>query len=599
MSLDEDVRRSKQADIDKRLAAFAPNRSFRPSVLGTRGMVVSGHYLASLAGWQVLEMGGNAVDAGVAVGLATNVVESVFTGIGGVAPCLLYLAERDEVIAISGVGTLPKAASMDFFVNEKGGAVNGIHATVVPAAMDAWLTALEQYGTLSFADVAASALGLAAEGFPVYPFLARLLDYGRAGNQRYESNAAIYLPGGTAPRVGEMFYQRDLARTLGYLVDEEAAHARFGREEGIRAARRAFYEGDIAARMVQFHRDNGGFLTREDLAGFRVGIEPPSAINLAGARVFAGGPYSQGPSLLQALKILSNADLKALGHNSIEYIHLIAETIKLVAADRDAYLGDPRFIDVPLEALLSDEYGQRRFGDIAAEAQQRAIAGRIGGEAWPSASDREAGRKASGEGSPASNYGTSYFCVVDRDGNIFSATPSDGASNGANGAVVPGLGFLPSVRGISLWADPDHPSCVAPGKRPRLTMGPAIVFDRGRVSAFGTPGTDVQLQAMLQTFFAVELFGMDPQEAVEAPRFASYGFPGSFYPHAWNPGRLNLEAGIPEATGAGLAERGHDVVWWPDNEWLAGSMCYVRKNVETGIISAGADPRRTAYAIGA
>jgi gamma-glutamyltranspeptidase/glutathione hydrolase len=591
----------KRKQIDDRIARFKPNSTNRPGLSGTEAMVVSGHYLATVTGWDILNAGGNAIDAGIAVGLATNVIESVFTGIGGVAPCLMYLADKDEVMGISGVGTLPKSLDADYFINNHGGAVTGIPATVVPAALDAWLTALELYGTMSFADVAADAVRLATKGFPVYPFLTGLLTYGEKGNRQYPANAEIYLPNGKVPQSGETFVQADLGRVLQYLMDAEKAAAGQGRAAGIQAVRHAFYEGDIAREILKFHSENGGHLTASDMANFRVKVEPPSKVTYRGVNVFAGGAYCQGPSMLQALKILEGYDLRAMGHNSEEYIHVITEAIKIVASDRDAYIGDPDFIEVPLQELLSEEFARQRKLAIGRNATDGVPApGIIRGSAWPDEMDRQAGQSASSRFDPSeSPYGTSYFCVIDKQGNLFSATPSDGASNGAYGPVIPGLGFVPSYRGISLWADHSHPSRVQPGKRPRLTMGPAISIDRqGSVSGFGTPGTDVQLQAMLQTFFAVEHFGFTPQEAVELPRFATYSFPGSFYPHSYSPRRLNVEEGIADEAVAGLAERGHDVEWWPTMEWLAGSMCYVKKDGRTGVISAGADPRRTAYAIG-
>ena len=608
MTATSDASSASATPAEQQLAGITPNTSGRPTILGTHGMAVSGHYLASLAGLRILESGGNAIDAGVSMGLATNVLESTFTGLGGVAPCLLYRAEHDEVVCISGVGWMPKAASCEYFQKHHGGIVQGVHAQVVPAAADAWLTALEEFGTLSFAEVAAAAIAYARDGFPMYPFMQKVLKVGREGNGRWPTNMAIYYqPDGSLVPVGAKFVQADLGRTLQYLADEEKTAARNGRKAGIQAARDAFYKGDIAATIAAYHNDQGGLMTREDMADFRVGIEPPCKVDYRAISVYSSGPYSQGPSFLQALKILERFDIAKMAPNSPDYVHVITEAIKLVAADRDAYIGDPRFVGVPMEGLLSETFAKQRARMIRPDTAWPDVPqpGKIAGAKWPTPCDQQAGLNAIGGGQPArrrldaSAYGTSYLCVMDKDGNMFSATPSDGTSNGMHGGVVSGLGFVPSTRGVSAWADPNHPSSVASGKRPRLTMGPALAVRPGKTfMPLGTPGTDVQLQAMLQILFDIEHFAMDPQTAVEQPRFATYSFPGSMTPHANYPGRLNLERGIGEETGKALAAKGHRIEWWPDGEWLAGSMCTIIKNCETGVMHGAADPRRTAYALG-
>jgi len=312
--------------------------------------------------------------------------------------------------------------------------------------------------------------------------------------------------------------------------------------------------------------------------------------------LYACGPWCQGPSLLQSLNLLDGAQLRALGHNSPGYLHRITEAVKLAFADREAYFGDPRLVDVPMAALLSHEYAQRRRAQIRPD------------RAWPempppgdpAPKAREPVRRGAGlvpeRAWRAPELDTSYACVIDRHGNVFSATPSDGSYNAP---VVPGLGIIPSSRGSQNWGDPDHPSGVAPGKRPRLTPNPAIAIKPGKTAMpFGTPGGDVQTQAMLQVFLNIHLFGMEPQEAVEAPRVASYSFPSSFEPHDYHPGRLNLESRIEAATGEALARLGHKVAWWPDWTWLAGAVCTIVADRETGVMKGGADPRRPSYALG-
>jgi gamma-glutamyltranspeptidase/glutathione hydrolase len=568
----------------------------RPVIMGTRHLAVAGHYLAAHAGFQILEAGGNAVDAGVAAGIALGVLQSDMVNVAGVAPIILYLADRREVITISGLGYWPRAASVDLFQRDHGGRIpEGILRTVVPASPDAWITALEQYGTLSFADVAAAAIRFARDGFPIHPFTAGQIRANVESYRRWSSTAAIYLPGGQPPQPGDLFRQTDLGRTLQYMVDEETRAKGRGREAGLQAARDAFYKGDIASTIVRFHRENGGLLTMEDLAEFRVGIEPPVSTTFGDITVYACGPWCQGPVLPQALTLLEGYDLKGLGHNSPRYIHTITEALKLAFADRDRYYGDPRFVEVPMAGLLSKAYATQRRMLIREN------------EAWPemppagdpqnlNAATTNKGMRPEPRSAGSPGLDTSYVCVVDRHGNIFSATPSDTSSDTP---VIPGTGLCPSSRGSQSWADPAHASCVAPGKRPRLTPNPALALRNGRpFMAFGTPGGDVQAQAMLQAFLNIVLFGMDPQEAVEAPRFASYSFPDSFEPHRYYPGRLNIESRIAQETGAALAALGHTVHWWPQWVWRAGAVCCIVVDQTTSVLHGGADPRRPSYAVG-
>ena len=568
----------------------------RPTIMGTRHMVVAGHYLAAHAGFHILEAGGNAVDAGVAAGIALGVLQSDMVNVAGVAPIILYMADRREVITISGLGSWPQAASLELFQQKHAGHIPaGILRTVVPSAPDAWITALERYGTMGFGEVAAAAIRFARDGFPIHAFTAGIIKANADKYQRWPSNAEIYLPGGQAPNPGDIFKQTDLAGTLQYMADEES-HARSkGREAGLQAARDAFYTGDIAAAIVKFHTENDGLLTAEDLAGFRVGVEPPTRTTFQDIDVYACGPWCQGPVLQQALNLLEGYDLAAQGHNSPRYIHTVVEALKLAFADRHHYYGDPRFVDVPIEGLLSKIYAEQRRSLIREN------------EAWPEmppagdpyhlqaiAGDRTKSAVLSEAASPSLD--TSYICVIDRHGNAFSATPSDTSSDMP---VVPGTGLCPSSRGSQSWADPNHASCIAPGKRPRLTPNPALVLRAGRpFMVLGSPGGDVQPQAMLQTLLNIVVFGMDAQEAVEAPRFASYSFPDSFEPHAYHPGRLNIESRIPEETGNTLSKRGHQVHWWPDWVWRAGAVCCIHVDPKTGVLAGGADPRRPSYAVG-
>jgi gamma-glutamyltranspeptidase / glutathione hydrolase len=567
--------------------------AYRPVITGTRHMISAGHHAAAHAGFAILEAGGNAIDAGVAAGIALGVLQTDLVGFAGVAPMMIYLAERQEVINIDGLGTWPRAVTPDFFMKNHGGKMPpGILRTVMPAAPDAWITALARYGTMRFGEVAAAAIRFARDGFPMYPLMLEHIVEHEAAYRRWPSSAEVFLPGGRPPRLGEVFVQRDLGRTLQYLADEEAAHASRGRSAGLKAARDAFYRGDIAAAIVKYHRENGGFVSAEDLASFRVRFETPLKGSYAGLDLYACGPWCQGPLLLQTLNVLGGFDLKALGHNSANYIHTLAEALKLAFADRHRYYGDPQFVNVPIDTLLSREYAERRRAMIRSDVASPGMpeAGSI--EGYPSF--KQAPREAAAD-APVHIPDTSYVAVIDRHGNAFSATPSDGSSATP---VIPGTGLCPSSRGSQSWCDPQHPASVAPGKRPRLTPSPALALKDGKAyMPFGSPGNDVQPQAMLQVLLNITVFGMDVQSACEAPRFASYSYPASSEPHAYHAGRLNLEARIARETADDLAQRGHKIAWWPEIEWRAGAVCLVRRN-DAGVLESAADPRRPAYALG-
>ena len=583
-------------------------KSHRPTIMGMRHMIAATQYLAAEAGFKILEAGGNAIDAGVAGGIALGVVQPEFVNVAGVAPIIIYSAAEDRIVTVPGLGTWPKALDRNYFKKNHGGKIpQGIMRTVVPAAPDAWITALERFGTMSFSEVAQSAIGYARDGFPVYPLMNEIITEHEAEYRLFPSNVDLYLPKGRPPQVGEVFVQKALGATLQYMADQESAARSRGRAAGLAAARDAFYRGDIARAIVRFQKENGGILSAEDLANYRSGFDEPVQTSFGNIELYACGPWCQGPSLLQAMNLLDGSELRNLSHNSTGYLHRITEAVKLAFADREAYFGDPRMVDVPIEAMLSSDYARRRRELIRPD------------KAWPEMPPAGDPRKLAAErvhphpnppplagegregGVPerafsAPELDTSHVCCIDKHGNVFAATPSDGSYNAP---VIPELGIIPSPRGSQNWGDPDHPSGVAPGKRPRLTPSPAIAIEPGRMKMpFGTPGGDVQTQAMLQVFLNIHLFGMEVQEAVEAPRVASYSYPSSFEPHAYHPGLLNMESRIDKGTGEALTRLGHKIAWWPEWTWLAGAVCTVVAEQETGVLKGGADPRRPSYALG-
>lgn len=561
---------------------------WQPSITGTRYMISAGHWLATQAGFEILEAGGNAVDAGVAAGIALGVVQSDMVQVPGVAPIMIYLAEQDRVLTISGLGWWPRRATLAHFLDREAGKIPlGVLRTVVPAAPDAWILALERFGTMRFADVARSAIRFARDGFTMHPLMAHYIQTFQGQYRMWPGNEAIYLPDGKPPAVGDLFVQSDLARTLQFMSDEEQA-AGGSREDGLRAARDAFYRGDIAAAIVRCYREHDGFLDAEDLATYRSAIEPAVRTTFEGVDVYACGPWCQGPTLLQMLSILEGFDLRGLGHNSLDYIHVVTEAMKLAFADRERWYGDPRFTDVPLPTLLSPAYAAQRRSLVRTDEAWADLP--PAGEPGPSLVSPVA------EGPPPLPADTSYVCVVDAAGNAFSATPSDVSYEGP---VVPGTGFCPSSRGSQSHAVAGHPAAIAPGKRPRLTPNPALAIRPGEwVLPFGTPGGDTQCQGMLQFLLNRIVFGMGPQDAIEAPRFVTHSAPNSFEPHERRPASLSVEARVPEVVTDALAGRGHKITRLEEVSWWVAGLCAVEHDLKRGLLTGGADPRRPARALG-
>jgi gamma-glutamyltranspeptidase/glutathione hydrolase len=559
----------------------------RPTKYGSRHAISSGHYLATAAGAAILEAGGNAVDAGCGAGMALAVLHADEVNFAGVAPIMIRTAEG-ETLTIDGLGTWPASFPADLFMREHGAAIPlGLLRTVVPAAPAAWIAALADHGTMSFGEVAAAAIRLAAGGFAVFELLAHGIAANARGYARWPANAEIFLPGGRPPRVGERFVQRDLAATIALMADAETAGAGGDRQRGLQAARDAFYAGPIAERIVAYHEAHGGYLTREDLAGFHCRVAPPIATRWRDRELLTCGPWCQGPALAQALLIVEAAGLDGLHHNDADYVHLVIEALKGAFSDREHHYGDPEFVDVDIERLLSAEHAAARAEQIDRARATDGLPEPLFGDPAP--------LPPPAVGATTTESGTSYVCVVDRWGNTFSATPSDASTTAP---VIPGLGIVPSLRGLQSRPDPTHPAGVAPGKRPRLTPNPAIVVhDDGSVMPFGCPGGDMQIQAMLQVLLNLEHFGMELQEAINAPRFSTWSFPNSFAPFQYLPGRVMVEDRFPEATLAELARRGHDVRRWPAFTRDAAAVEAIVRNTRTGFYEAGADPRQPASAI--
>ena len=585
---------------DAGFSARGSDRLTRPVVSGFHVMATAGTPLTTAAAIRVLQKGGNAIDAGVAAAVAAAVVEptasySLPTEVVG----FIYDAKSRQLVAINGQGCAPQKATIEFFTGRGktlipvGGPDSPLSFTL-PGTIDAWASALEHYGRLSLAEVLEPAIDYADQGFPMYRYMSLLLQSPELTRQfeYFPQGAAYFRPHGRAPQSGERFVQKDLANVLKIMVRAEE-RARGGRIAGLHAGRDAFYTGEIAQRIVTFSEQAGGLLSLEDFASYHSTLEAPVSTTYRGIEVYGHRTWSQSAVLLQALNILEGFDLRSLGHNSPAYIHVVTEALKLAMADRERYYGDPDFVQVPLEALLSKAYAaeRRTLIDLNKAAPELPPYGDpVGGRAVSGTMEVNGFRGASGSDAD----GTTHLSVVDGEGNIFMATPSGGRLNG--GVVVPGMGFTLSHRSEIFYLDPAHANALQPGKRPRTTLVCYVACKDGTPwLTIGCPGGDNQTQADLQLFLNVVEFGMNPQAAVEAARFSSSSFPGSFYPHAYAPGRLNVEAGISSQAREALARKGHRLTPVPN----AGIGAVVtRLEAETGTRSAGADPRRPTYAFG-
>ncbi|MGE0803777.1 MAG: gamma-glutamyltransferase, partial [Lautropia sp.] len=345
--------------LTQRTVPFSGEGLTRPLVGGTCHAVSAGHPLATQAAFRILEAGGNAVDAGVAAGLVLAVVQSDVVNFAGVAPMLVYSARTRKVQAIAGLGHWPRAIAPDHFLRHFNGEIpHGVQRTVVPAAPDAWITALAEFGTLRFGDVAAEAIRIAREGFVMYPLMSNIITAFADEYARWPSNARIYLPGGRPPRPGELFVQSDLAGTIQYMADQERS-AGGDRRRGLQAARDAFYRGDIATAILAYHREHDGFLSAGDLETYRSPVEAPVQGTFGTYDMFTPGPWCQGPALIQILRLADALELGTLAHNSTGYIHRLVEAIKAAFDDRHRFFGDPDHVDVPLDKLLSAPHARR------------------------------------------------------------------------------------------------------------------------------------------------------------------------------------------------------------------------------------------------
>jgi gamma-glutamyltranspeptidase/glutathione hydrolase len=614
-------------------APMAGNAPFttRPQLAGTFGMVASTHWLASAAGMAVLEKGGNAFDAAVATALVLQVVEPHLNGPGGEVPVIGFDAAAGEVFVLDGQGPAPAAATLAAFESLGLDLVpgTGLLAACVPAAFGTWMLLLERYGQLHLREVMEYAIGYARDGYPMLATASATIE-AVAGTFRdhWPTSAEIYLAAGR-PAPGARFANPALAAFYSrVLAEAEAAGA--SRDRQIEAARRTFYEGFVAEAIAAYldraevmdvsGRPHRGLLAGQDLADWRAGVEAPVTFDYAGLTVCKTGPWGQGPVFLQQLALLSGFDLAGMGATSADLIHTVVECAKLAFADREAWYGDPRASDVPVDALLSPEYASARRrligaeasgelrpgspGDVVARLPGYALAGFSGsaasGAAGARGHDAGAGEPTAGTAArvvPVPELGPGDTChldVADSFGNLVSATPSGGWLQSS--PVIPGLGFCLGTRAQMFSLTPGFASTLAPGRRPRTTLSPSLALRDGEpYLSFGTPGGDQQDQWTLTFFLNHVLFGMNLQEAIDAPGFHTDHFPSSFYPRGSVPRSLSVEARAGEQVIAELRRRGHQVEVTPP--WSLGRVSAVAR--DGGFLYAGANPRgMQGYAIG-
>jgi gamma-glutamyltranspeptidase/glutathione hydrolase len=580
-----------------------PLAAYRPAVPGVHGLVTAGHPLAAIAGLQVLMKGGNAVDAAVAVGAVLNMMEPQMNGIGGNGFMTLFDKKTGEVHSLAMAGAAPKALKAEAMTADT--LNSGIDAGIVPGNFGGYLVALEQFGTMKLADVLASGIDYAEHGYPIDASLATAIARAKASLAKYPTTARVFLPGGRAPEAGELFKNPDLATTLKKVVEAEQAAREQGksRVDAIEAAFDRFYKGDIAQEFDRFFKEHHGAMTAADLAAYRPLWQDPVHVTYRGYDVYSNPSTSRGGiELAMQLNLVEGFDLAKMGANSPEALHLLIEAIKVAKADVYHYVADPKFTQVPLTGLLSKSYAEERrklidprkampYPAFGAPPQSRPSAGLAAFLQRPSAGpvfaedyERE--------------YDTTSFSIVDQFGNAVACTPTLGGGFGA-GVVVGNSGLLLN-NGIRLGSTspyPDNVNYVRGGQIPLLNNSPAIVLKDGKLAmVFGTPGGETIGQTEFQMLVNVLDFHMPVQQAVEAPRFALDAKPNFYKPGSEI--SVSIERRVPAAALKTLTEWGHKLAPTSDFTAGVGGMQAIVIDLDKGTMTAGADPRRTGYAIG-
>ena len=569
-------------------------RTMRPVIRGRQAAVSSMKAEATEVASRILRTGGNAFDAIVGGQAALAVTDFALNGVGSDAVVLVYDAREKKVVSINAEPRAPKLATIEWYEKNSGGKIpvsDGLLSGGLPGVVDAWYILLDRWGTMSFEQVLQPAIDLAENGFPLSEGRARMI----ANAQKilkYPSTIKIYKPNGDTPKAGEIFKNPDLARTLKKLGEAERANKSKGRHEALKAARDRFYTGDIAREMAAFSEANGGLFRYEDFAEYTAKVETPVSTDYRGYQVYKNPSASQGPTELIALNLLEGYDLKALGHNSVDFISTNVEVMKLAMADREKFLGDMDFIKIPYDGLLSKDYARERRKlidpakaslELRPGSPEKFVAG-VAERPWHVVLDGDADF----------NGDTSYIAIVDKDRNMVSFEPSLHSLFGT-GVVMGNTGIIFNCRGDYYSLVRGEANALEPGKRPRSTLQSTLVMKDGQPFMItGSPGGDDQVMITLQTLVNVIDFGMNVQQAIEAPRWETRSFPSSPFPHTMVPGDMAVEERIPEATQKELIARGHKLRVAPP--WSLASSAAIIVDPKTGVLSAGADPRVEAYA---
>ena len=559
----------------------------RPEIEGTFGVVTSTHWIATAVGMGMLERGGNAFDAAVATAFTLQVVEPHLNGPGGDVPVILYDVRRAKPEVICGQGVAPARATIAHYRSEGLDLVpgTGLLAACVPGTFETWLMLLRDYGTVTLAEVLAPAIGYAQHGHPLLERAsATIATVAQLFREHWPSSAAVYLPHDEVPAAGSLFANRTLAATYSRIV-KEAESAGSDRVAQIERARKCWSQGFVAEAIDRFCRTqeimdtsgrrHRGVLTADDMARWTPHVEEPLTYAYRGYTVCKTGPWGQGPVTLQQLALLKGFDLDGLDPAGPDFIHLVVECSKLAYADREAFYGDPDFVEVPMATLLSDAYNAERRKLVTDQASLELRPGSIEGfgavvklRRAPQVAEAGAGEPTVGRlGNTAGD--TVHFDIIDKAGNMISSTPSGGWLHSS--PVIPELGFCLGTRAQMFWLEEGHPAALAPGKRPRTTLSPSMALRDGEpYLAWGSPGGDGQDQWITQLFLRHVHCGMNLQEAIDAPAWHSEHFPGSFWPRTARPGVLVVEGRVPKKTVAELERRGHIVEIGPD--WSEGRL---------------------------
>jgi gamma-glutamyltranspeptidase/glutathione hydrolase len=594
--------------------ATTPSFTTRPEIAATFGAVATTHWIASQTGMAVLERGGNAADAAVAAAFVLHLAEPHLNGPGGDAPIILHDAKAGTQHVICGQGVAPDAATPEVFASLGLDLVpgTGLLPAVVPGAFDAWMVLLRDWGTMEVADVLSYAIYYARRGIHLVARIPAAIESVRPLFEEYwPTSAAVFLPHGEVPAVGSLFARPALADCWERLLKECNGPTR---EARIDAARRCFYQGFVAEAAGRFYAANElldcsgerhrGLLTADDMARWQATVEDPVAFDYAGHTLLKCGPWSQGPTFLQLLALLRGTDIATMDPLGADFIHTVVEGLKLVFADREAFYGDPDFVKVPLNTLLSEEYNAERrklIGEHASHAMRPGSIEGFSNDLAHLARIRPPAVMAAGTGEPTvARLGTvggdtCHIDVIDRDGNMVSATPSGGWLHSS--PVVPELGFPLSTRGQIFWAAAGLPNSIAPRKRPRTTLSPSMALRDGRAwMSFGTPGGDQQDQWQPIFFLRMLHHRMNIQESIDAPSFHTEHWNNSFWPRLAKPGKVVIEGRYKPEVLASLKARGHDAEMGGD--WSEGRLSAARLE-DDGQILAGANPRgNQGYAVG-